>query len=97
MANEIIEERRRKRELLRAAGMDPYVAKTKATHTVAKLNAEFEALVSSSTSVTIAGRVMAVRLHGGSCFVDVFDGTGRFQLFLAKDKLGEESFTLFCW
>ncbi len=95
MANEIIEERRRKRELLRAAGMDPYVAKTKPTHTIEKLSRDFDELVTDATAVTIAGRVMAVRLHGGSCFVDLFDGTGRFQLFLAKDKLGDTLFSLF--
>ncbi len=61
MSSEIIEERRKKRELLRAAGMDPYTAKTGKTHTGAEVLRNFEALVSESTVVTVAGRVMAVR------------------------------------
>lgn len=92
---EITEDRRRKRELLRAAGMDPYTATTGATHTAAAIVADFTALEAAKASVCVAGRVMAVRLHGGSCFVDLFDGTGRQQLFLALDTLGEELFNLF--
>jgi len=95
MSNEIIEERRRKRDLLVAAGMNPYAAKTSATYTADTVLADFDALVSKKDTVTVAGRVMAIRLHGGSCFVDVFDGTGRTQLFLSKDVLGDNAFTLF--
>ncbi len=95
MSNEIIDERRRKRDLLVAAGMNPYAAKSHQTHTAAAVLAQFDDLVASKTAVIVAGRIMAVRLHGGSCFVDVFDGTGRAQLFLSKDILGEQSFTLF--
>ena len=95
MSSEIIEERRRKRELLRAAGQDPYTAKANKTHTGSEVLAQFEALVAGNTAATIAGRVMAVRLHGGSAFVDVFDGTEKLQLFLAKDQLGDDLFNLF--
>lgn len=95
MANDISEERRRKRDLLRTAGMDPYVAKSNQTHTGAEVLAQFDALVAGATPVTVVGRVMAIRLHGGSAFVDIFDGTQKLQLFLAKNTLGEELFTLF--
>ncbi|MFM2424422.1 MAG: lysyl-tRNA synthetase [Candidatus Parcubacteria bacterium] len=95
MSSEIIAERRKKRELLRAAGMDPYTAKTGKTHTGAAVLADFDALVSTAAVVTVAGRVMAVRLHGGSAFVDLFDGTEKLQLFLAKDSIGDELFALF--
>ena len=32
---------------------------------------------------------MAIRVHGGSLFLDLEDGTGKIQAFLKKDKLGE--------
>lgn len=95
MENEIIEERRKKRELLRSAGMDPYAAKSHQTHTGVAVLEQFEALMEAGSVVTVVGRVMAVRLHGGSAFVDVFDGTQKLQLFLARDTLGDELFTLF--
>jgi lysyl-tRNA synthetase class 2 len=92
---ELIEVRRQKRDLLQAAGMNPYDAKTNRTHSGAAVLDEFEQLVAAATAVTVAGRIMAVRLHGGSAFVDLFDGSEKIQLFLAKDQLGEDSFTLF--
>ncbi len=95
MSSEIIEERRRKRELLRSAGMDPYTAKSNQTHTGSQVLSQFDTLVENQTTVTVVGRVMAVRLHGGSAFVDVFDGTEKLQLFMAKDAVGDELFTLF--
>ncbi|MCU0678211.1 MAG: lysine--tRNA ligase [Candidatus Pacebacteria bacterium] len=95
MSSEIIEERRRKRELLRAAGMDPYTAKTTKTHTGSAVLGDFDTLMGAGTAVTVAGRVMAVRLHGGSAFVDLFDGTEKLQLFLSKDDIGDELFALF--
>jgi lysyl-tRNA synthetase class 2 len=95
MSSEIIEERRRKRELLRAVGMDPYTAKTTKTHTGAAVLADFDTLMGASTAVTVAGRVMAIRLHGGSAFVDLYDGTDKLQLFLSKDDIGDDLFGLF--
>ncbi len=95
MASEIIAERRRKRELLRAAGMDPYTAKTAKTHTGVAVLEQFVDLVATHSVVVVAGRVLAIRLHGGSAFVDVFDGTAKLQLFLSKDQVGDELFNLF--
>lgn len=38
---------------------------------------------------------MSIRLHGGSAFADIFDGTGRVQAYLKKDDLPEGAFDLF--
>src|SRR5690606_28015118 len=35
------------------------------------------------------GRIRSIRRHGGSCFVDIEDGTGTFQVFLSKQQLGD--------
>lgn len=92
---EVMQERRKKRELLRNAGMNPYTAKSTGTHTLKVVSDTFDALVAGSQSVTVAGRVMALRVHGGSAFCDLFDGTAKFQLFFSKDAVGEELFCLF--
>lgn len=92
---EVQQERRKKRDMLVAFGMNPYAAKCTATHTVATLLATMDACIAEKTPVAIAGRVMAIRVHGGSAFADVFDGTGKLQLFFSKDTIGEDLFDLF--
>ncbi|MFM2381845.1 MAG: lysyl-tRNA synthetase, lysyl-tRNA synthetase, class [Candidatus Parcubacteria bacterium] len=92
---EEIEVRRKKRDMLTQAGMNPYSATCGATHTLRAVMEDFEALVAAQTIVTVAGRVMALRVHGGSAFCDLFDGTVKSQLFFSKDVVGEELFNLF--
>jgi lysyl-tRNA synthetase class 2 len=45
--------------------------------------------------VTVAGRVMVKRLHGGSAFADLQDGAGRLQLFASREIVGAERFDAF--
>ncbi len=87
---EIRNERIKKLEALREAGVDPYPADTSRTHTIAEVRRAFEGLSDAGTVVTIAGRVMARREHGGSMFLDVRDGSGVMQAYLKKDVLGDE-------
>lgn len=91
---EIRHDRIKKRELLRAAGMDPYAAKTKRTHEVKEVLENFDDLSSEETVVVIAGRVISVRRHGGSAFADIDDGSGRVQVFMSRDTLGKRLFDL---
>ncbi len=92
---EIRVEREKKRDTLAAAGMNPYPATTSRTHENKAVLAHAETLIAEQTEISVAGRIMALRSHGGSVFVDLFDGTGKVQLFLSKDALGDESFALF--
>ncbi len=91
---ELKAERERKLELLKEAGQDAYPAATSRTHTIGAVRTDFEVHSTDRTVVTIAGRIMSLRRHGGSTFADLFDGTGRLQLFFSKDILGDASYTL---
>ncbi len=91
---EIRHDRIKKRELLRAAGMNPYATKTERTHEIKEVLENFEDLSSEETVVVIAGRVISVRRHGGSAFADIDDGSGRVQVFLSRDTLGKRLFDL---
>ena len=93
--DELLNERRKKRDMLASAGMNPYTATTKATHQNKDVLATFAELVAAAAPVTIAGRVMALRLHGALAFADIFDGTARVQVMLTKENLGEALFDLF--
>jgi lysyl-tRNA synthetase class 2 len=49
----------------------------------------------SEESVTIAGRIYTVRNHGKTVFADLGDEQGRLQLYIRKNDVGEEQFSLF--
>lgn len=78
-----------------AEGVDPYPSRVERTHTIERLRADFEALKEAKTSVTVVGRLRAVRGHGGACFADLEDGTGRMQLHLRSDVLPTAEYEFF--
>ncbi|MEQ8798848.1 MAG: lysine--tRNA ligase [Salinisphaeraceae bacterium] len=45
--------------------------------------------------VTVAGRLMAKRVMGKASFAQLQDGTGRIQLFVQRDAIGEEAYRAF--
>ncbi len=49
----------------------------------------------SAESVTAAGRIFIVRNHGKTLFADIGDESGKIQLYIRKNDLGEEQFELF--
>lgn len=91
---EIRTERIKKRELLRAAGMDPYAGHSARTHKIEAVLRDFDELSADETMVAVAGRVISVRRHGGSAFADLDDSSGRVQVFFSRDSLGKRLFDL---
>ena len=87
-------ERLAKIELLKGAGMDAYPARTLRTHDVDTFLENHSVLESNNEQVVLAGRLLSIREHGASVFVDIFDGT-KGQCFLQRERLGESSYTLF--
>lgn len=73
---------------------NPFPSTTARTHTTANLRAKWDVLVSSKKRVTIAGRIMTMRVHGGVTFMTIEDDAGRIQGFIRKDGLGEEAYVL---
>jgi len=49
----------------------------------------------SAESVSTAGRIYIVRNHGKTVFADLGDETGKIQLYIRKNDLGDEQFELF--
>lgn len=92
--DELMDERRKKRDVLVAAGMNPYSATANPTHTNQNILAQFTELIAAAAPLTAVGRVMALRLHGALAFADIFDGTARLQVMLTKEHLGDAAFDL---
>jgi len=79
---------------LKEAGMDAYPARASRTHTIEQFLENHETLQGNSEQVILVGRVMSIREHGGSVFVDIFDGT-KGQCYVQRNKLDESSYELF--
>ena len=84
-----------KLESLKKSGNYPYPARVKKTHSNAELHEYFDTYINSVEPIFIAGRVKSLRLHGGSAFFDIEDDTGEFQVFIKRDRIGEEKYDLF--
>ncbi|MBL7022239.1 lysine--tRNA ligase [Patescibacteria group bacterium] len=56
---------------------------------------EFEQLEKKATDVCIGGRIRSIRLHGGSCFIHLEDGTGKIQAYIKKDEVKAKNYELF--
>lgn len=75
-------ERLRKLDEIRAAGIDPYPAKSHRDTLVGAVTADFDTL--ENTEVTIAGRITAIRSFGKIAFLRVRDASGEVQIFMQK-------------
>ena len=84
-----------KLELLRKAGVNPYPEKSWRTHQINQALEKFDQFSGDKDRLVLAGRVMAYREHGASCFLDLEDATGRIQLYLKKDVVGDFDYDLF--
>ncbi len=86
--------RREKLEALRAEGLDPFVqTKFDFDAHAADIKADYEGF--EGKTVSLAGRLMSKRGMGKVSFCDLQDSTGRIQIFVKIDELGEESFGRF--
>ena len=85
LLDDLVKQRLTNLERLRAAGRDPYRQSFQRSAAIGELLASF----TPGVSVKIAGRLMAWREHGKTCFGDLRDQTGKLQLYFAQDRLGE--------
>jgi lysyl-tRNA synthetase class 2 len=81
---------------LQAAGIDPFPQRVERTHTTAEAIAALENAVEGQTvPATVCGRLVSMRDMGKIVFAHVADESGRLQLFLRRDDLGDESHAVF--
>lgn len=91
---ELQKARLEKLKKLKSSGVDPYPARSERETEIKDIIDNFED-IAQDKEVKVAGRITALREHGGSVFIDVYDGTGKIQGFLKKDILEEKSFNNF--
>ncbi|MCX4299296.1 MAG: lysine--tRNA ligase [Lachnospiraceae bacterium] len=92
--NQLLKVRREKLAALQEAGKDPFqITKFDVTHHSQEVKDHFDTL--EGTSVTIAGRMMFKRVMGKASFCNIQDLKGDIQCYVARDSIGEESYTDF--
>ena len=79
MSNELIRIRRQKVDEWRALGVEPWAYHYSVTHRAADILADAEAMVNATVpvGVAVAGRLVAKRGHGKTCFGHLLDATGK--------------------
>lgn len=78
---------------MRELGIEPWPAVKHASTTAKSLVDTF--VEEDEKLYTIVGRVMSVRLHGKAAFVHLQDDSGRIQIYIKKDLVGEQAFEQF--
>jgi len=91
---DLVRRRLEKLDELRQRGIDPFGGRYPITHRAGLLQERFRPAsddeLEGAGPVTLAGRVMALRHHGKSCFSNLLDGTGQIQLYAKADHLGQD-------
>ena len=91
---QLLQVRREKLAALQQDGKDPFkITKYDVTNHSAEIKSDFEAF--ESEKVSVAGRMMSKRVMGKASFCNVQDSQGTIQAYVARDNVGEESYTDF--
>lgn len=91
--NELMRARREKLAAIAARGIEPFGRKYHFTHHARDIIEGFDKL--EGQTVRVAGRVVAIRGHGKASFAHVMDMSGRIQLYLRQDVLGDGAYEEF--
>jgi len=86
------QDRLKKLEALKALGVAPYGKPFETSAHIAEVTGDNYA---EGRAVTVAGRMTAVRNFGKAAFLDLRDSTGKVQVYVRKDQVGDETFEVF--
>ena len=92
---EIRDERIKKLNALKRAGIDPYPVSTTIGFSLEEAGLQFNAIVKKKKAIVLGGRIKAIRGQGAIIFFDIFDGTGSIQGLIKKGELDDKLQTLF--
>ncbi|SFB23066.1 MULTISPECIES: lysine--tRNA ligase [unclassified Bacillus (in: firmicutes)] len=98
--NDQLKVRREKMHAMRESGLDPFGKRFERSHDTAELISQYgelekEDIDGRAVSVTIAGRLMTKRGKGKAGFAHVQDLTGKLQIYVRQDAVGEEQYGIF--
>ncbi len=98
--NDLLQQRRAKVDSFLAAGVNPFANDFVVTDNAKQIHVAHgadnkEKLEEVEITYRIAGRIMARRDFGKAAFLQLQDGSGMMQIYVAKNQVGDELFELF--
>lgn len=96
--NDLEQQRVEKLQRLTEAGIEAYPARVQRTHTNRAAEAALcaaETVGEPAPEVTVAGRLVSIRVMGKAAFAHIEDASGKLQLFLRQNELDEELYEHF--
>ncbi len=92
--DDLRKQRLEKLHQIQEMGIQPYAYSFVTTHKVNEILETFDP-GKEAPEVTIAGRLMSLRRMGKASFAHLMDMTGRIQIYMKQDEVGEKSYSLF--
>ena len=98
--NELLQQRRAKVESYQNDGINPFANDFVVTHTAqqvldAHVDDDKQMLEELEITYRVGGRIMARRDFGKAAFLQLQDGSGRLQIYVARNQVGEAAFEQF--
>lgn len=94
--SQLVQIRLQKLEQLRMLGLDPFaIERYDITHALQTVHDEYEQL--EGKTVSVAGRIVAIRKMGKATFAHLMDSTGKLQIYLKADEQGEKYDLIDLW
>lgn len=86
--NELVKRRYEELEELKEKGYETFAYSFDVDSTAEEIKSNFKEGI--ERNVKIAGRIMAIRRMGKASFAHIMDHTGRIQIYLKKDEIGDD-------
>lgn len=100
--NDLVKRRLEELEEIRNHGINPYPHRFDLTHNSKEIIESFtdppsdeEKEKQKENSVSVAGRIMGIRKMGKATFCHIKDETGKIQIYIKKDNIGEDAYNIF--
>jgi len=93
--SQLMRTRREKYEKLLSMGVAPFPSKSHRTHSISQLLENQQSFIDTAEVVYITGRIVSNRRQGKIGFMHILDMSGRIQVFVRSDKLGEANYELY--
>lgn len=87
--------RKAKLDAMREAGVDPFRANWDQKHTSKEAIEQYTEDEENSPVVSVAGRIVVFRVMGKASFIKIQDRAGQIQLYVQRDKIGQEAYQAF--